>query len=281
MTRIAVAQVSGPSDGGAHNRARANAAAREAFGRGAEIVVLPELIVPGYGWDREQVEAGAEPIDGETANEWAALARDAGGWLAGGFAEREGGAIFNTAVLFGPDGLALHYRKLHLFAGEKEVFTPGDRGLPVVRTPHGVLGICVCYDLRFVETLRILALRGAELVCVPTAWVPGFDSVRWDSDGYAPQARTAIMQANLNQVFVACASQAGGQGDYEFLGSSIVADPRGRCLVGPLAPDRDVVATAEIDLDEARGAHDRGGGVLPREDRRTDVYALEVGGERL
>lgn len=281
MTRVAVAQVSGPADGGAANRERATAAAREAFERDAEIVVLPELIVPGYGWDREQVAAGAEPIDGETAAAWAELARQAGGWVAGGFAERAGDALYNTAVLIGPEGLALHYRKLHLFGGEKDVFTPGDLGLPVAHTPHGVLGLCVCYDLRFVETLRILALRGADLVCVPTAWVGGFDSVRWDSEGYASQARTALMQANLNQVFVACASQAGTQGVHEFLGSSIVGDPRGQCVAGPLAPDRDGLAVVDIDLAAARSAHDRGGGILPREDRRTDVYVLEVGGEKL
>jgi N-carbamoylputrescine amidase len=128
---------------------------------------------------------------------------------------------------------------------------------------------------------RVLALRGAELVCVPTAWVPGFDAERWDADGYCPQAHGALVQANLDQVFVACASQAGVHGDFQFLGSSIVADPRGRCLAGPLAPDRDEIVIAELDLDAARDAHDRGDDVLPRADRRRDVYALVVGLERL
>jgi N-carbamoylputrescine amidase len=281
MTGVAIAQISGPADGGAETRARSIDAAREAFARGAQVVVLPELIVPGYGWRSDVVESGAEPIDGETVSAWTRVAREANGYVAGGLAERDDDSLYNAAVLVGPDGLVLHYRKLHLFAGEKGVFTPGDLGLPIVRTPLGVIGLCVCYDLRFVETLRVLALRGAELVCVPTAWVSGFDAERWDADGYCPQARSALVQANLDQVFVACASQAGAHGDFEFLGSSIVADPRGRCLAGPLAPDRDEIAIADVDLGETRAAHDRGGDVLPRVDRRTDVYALAVGTERL
>jgi N-carbamoylputrescine amidase len=244
-------------------------------------VVLPELIVPGYGWSPEVLDTAAERIDGETVTAWIEVARAAGGYLAAGFAERAGDSLYNTAVLVGPQGLVLHYRKLHLFAGEKGVFTPGDLGLPIARTELGVIGLCVCYDLRFVETLRVLALRGAELVCVPTAWVPGFDADRWDADGYCPQARTTLVQANLDQVFVACASQAGPQGDFEFLGSSIVADARGRCVAGPLPGDRDETAIAELHLGEARTAQDRGGDVLPRLDRRTDVYTLAVGEERL
>jgi predicted amidohydrolase len=281
MTGVAIVQLSGPPDGGVANRERSIESAREAFARGAQIVVLPELIVPGYGWRREIVHADAEPIDGDTVNAWTQVARDADGYVAGGFAERDGDMLYNAAVLVGPQGLALRYRKLHLFAGEKAVFTPGNLGLPVAHTPLGVVGLCVCYDLRFVETLRVLALRGADLVCVPTAWVAGFDAERWDTDGYCPQARSALVQANLDQVFVACASQAGMQGDFEFLGSSIVADPRGRCLAGPLPRDRDELAIADLDLGETHAAHDRGGDVLPRDDRRTDVYALAVGRERL
>ena len=281
MSRIAIAQLSGPPDDAASNRIRSLAALHEAFERGADVVVLPELIVPGYSWDADVLASTAEPLDGDTVTAWTDAARAAGAYVAGGFAERDGPRIYNSAVLVGPDGLVLHYRKLHLFAGEKAVFAPGDRGLPVARTPLGILGLCVCYDLRFVETLRVLALRGAELVCVPTAWVPGFDAERWDSDGFCPQARSALVQANLDQVFVACASQAGRIGPFEFLGSSIVADARGHCVAGPLPGDRDVTVLTEIDLGDARAAHDRGGDVRPLSDRRTDVYSLSVGGESL
>ncbi|MEA2280014.1 MAG: hypothetical protein QOK21_621 [Solirubrobacteraceae bacterium] len=281
MTTLALAQLSGPPDGGVENRGRSVRMAADAFERGADLVVLPELIVPGYDLRADRVAAAAEPVDGDTVAAWTALAREAGGYVAGGFAERDGDAIYNTAVLVGPDGVIVHYRKLHLFSAERGVFTPGDLGLPVVATPVGRIGLCVCYDLRFVETLRILALEGAELVCVPTAWVSGFDTSRWDGDGYCSQARAALVQANLNQVYVACASQAGAQEDREFLGSSILADPFGACAAGPLPGDRDELVLVEVDLADATRAQDRGGGVRPRADRRTDVYGLDVGGRRL
>ena len=278
MTRVAAVQVSGPADGGAVNRERTVHGAREAFAAGAEVVVLPELIVPGYGWDRDALAGGAEGLDGPTIEAWVGVAREAGGLVSGGFAERDGDALYNSAVLVDGDGVVLHYRKLHLFSGERDLLTPGDLGLPVASTAVGVIGLCVCYDLRFVETLRALALQGAELVCVPTAWVPGFDSELWDEQGFCPQARGALMQANLDQVAIACASQAGVRGGMRFLGSSIVADGSGRCLAGPSPGDGDDIAIADVDL---AGHHDRGAGIRPRADRRTDVYGLALGDRRL
>lgn len=279
--RVGVAQVSGPPGSAQDNRERTVLAARGLFEEGAQVVVLPELAVPGYGWDPSVMVPGAEPLLGETVTAWTALAREYAGYLAGGFAERDGDRVYNSAVLVGPEGIVLHYRKLHLFAGEKQLFTPGDRGLPVARTAHGTVGVCICYDLRFVETLRVLALRGAELVCVPTAWVKGFDRTQWDEDGFAPQARGALLQANLDQVYVACASQAGKPAAHLFLGSSLIADPHGGCVLGPLPADRDVSAIAELDMAQVRAARNRGDGILPRRDRRDDVYGLIIDGDRL
>ena len=281
MTVVALAQASGPVGAAAANRAKGLTAATAAFDQGADIVVLPELLIPGYDWDRGRLEAGAETLDGPSVSAWTELAARHRGWIAAGFAERDGDRLFNTAVLVGSEGVVLHYRKLHLFSGEKGVFAPGDRGLPIATTPHGRIGLCICYDLRFVETLRALSLAGAELVCVPTAWVPGFDTVRWDAEGFCPQARVAAMQANLDGVFVACASQAGEWGERSFLGSSVLADPRGRCLIGPLPGDADALALAEIDLSSEAGARDRGADIRPRDDRRDDVYSLLLDGRSL
>jgi predicted amidohydrolase len=253
-------------------------AARSLFDRGARVVVLPELIVPGYRLERDHLEAGAEPLDGPATRAWRELAVRAEGFIAAGFCERAGDRLYNSAVLIGPEGIALHYRKLHRFAAEKEIFAPGDLGLPVVRTEAGVIGLCVCYDLRFVETVRILALQGAELVCVPTAWLPGFDQQRWDSEGYCPQARGAVLQANLDQVHIACASQAGPANGLHFLGSSVVCDPYGAVPLGPLSGDQPELALATIDLDAVARSHDRGALINPFEDRRSDVYGLSVAG---
>jgi N-carbamoylputrescine amidase len=265
----------------AEGRAQCGAAAAAAFDDGADLVVLPELIAGGYRLDRAHQARVAEPFDGPTVQAWCALARRYGGHVVGGFAERDGDAIFNTAVLVGADGVLLHYRKLHLFRGERDVFEPGDLGLPVRTTPLGRIGLCICYDLRFVETLRILGLEGAQLVCVPTAWVPGFDAGRWDDAGMSPQGQAALVQANLNQVFVACASQVGAVGELSFLGSSLVCGPDGACLAGPMPRDREARQVVDLDLGAADASQARAADIHPRDERRRDVYALAIDGRRL
>ncbi len=279
MTRpltVALAQVTGRPYAPDENRELAVSTARRAFERGAQLVVLPELIVPGYVSDRSRLAGIAEPLEGPTTAAWHELAGEYGGWIAGGFCEREADLLYNTAVLVGPDGVAVHYRKLHPFRDEKQAFEPGNLGLPVAELPFGRVGLCVCYDLRFVEVVRLLALRGAELVLVPTAWVAGFDSERWDDRGYAPQARGALLQANLSQVFIACASQVGEAGGVEFLGSSIVADPFGKAVAGPLPAAEPALELVTIDLAQAKEAQVRDPLIRPRQDRRSDVYELSL-----
>jgi predicted amidohydrolase len=276
---IALAQVTGEPYAADANRELSVRTARAAFVDGADLVVLPEMIVPGYVADAERLGSLAEPLDGPSVEAWSELAAEHGGFIAAGFCERDGDRLFNTAVVVGGDGVALHYRKLHLFREEKHAFAPGDLGLPVAELPFGKVALCVCYDLRFVETVRILALEGAELVCVPTSWLAGFDSERWDERGMAPQANGALLQANLDQVFIACASQAGGELD--FLGSSILAGPRGELLDGPLPGAEEQVSLTEIDLDEAVAAQTRDPLITPRADRRTDLYGISVGGRVL
>ena len=267
VARIAIAQITGQPLAADSNRARTREVAEHAFAEGARLVVLPEMIVPGYCVDAAGLAEIAEPIDGPTVTAWCATAA------------AHGDALFNTAVLIGPDGLALHYRKLHLFDREKEICQPGDRGLPTVDTAIGTIGLCVCYDLRFVEVVRAFALQGVEIVAVPTAWVTGFDKRMWDNEGYCPQARGAAVQANLNQVYIACASQAGSNGEIDFLGSSLIVDPWGKPLVGPLGGDKETVVSAAVDAGAVTQARERGGLISPRADRRTDVYQLSVGGE--
>jgi len=278
---IGLAQITGAPYDAEANRELTLGAAGELFGRGAELVVLPELIVPGYVADREPLLEVAEPIDGPSVAAWRGLAAEHGGWIAAGFAERDGDELFNSVAVVGPDGLDLHYRKLHPFRDEKHAFAPGDLGLPTAELPFGRIGVCVCYDLRFVEVVRALALSGAELVLVPTAWVPGFDRQRRDADGFAPQARGALLQANLSQVFIVCASQAGSCGETEFLGSSLLCDPYGRPAAGPLPGTEDELALATVDLGAVEAAQTRDPLIRPRADRRTDVYGIVLDGRTL
>lgn len=278
---VGLAQITSTVGAPEDNRARCTVAVREAAAGGAGIIVLPELVVPGYTADAEVLAAAAEPVDGPTVAGWRALAEETGALVVGGFCERGTDLPYNSVVAVDARGVVLHYRKLHLFGAEKSCFAPGDLGLPVVDTPVGRLGVCVCYDLRFVEVLRVLALRGAEVVCVPTAWVAGFDTVADQRTHGCAQSDGAQLQANLNQVFVACASQSGPGDACTFLGSSLLAGPTGAALSGPRSRTEQWVGTCVIDLDEVARAQDRGGGITPRADRRTDVYGLSYLGQDL
>ncbi len=276
-TALSVVQMRGEVGRTAENRARTVTRIEEAAATGARLVVLPELVVPGYTTDAASLAAAAEPLDGPTVAAWTDAARRTGALVAGGFCEREGDRLYNAAVIAGETGVLLHYRKLHLFDREKLVFTPGDKGLGVARTPLGVVGLCVCYDLRFVEVARALALQGAEIVAVPTAWVGGFDGRLHDGEGLIGQARGAILQANLNQIVLACASQSGSDGATRFLGQSLIADPYGQLLAGPVPEADERIATAMVDPGLSRQAQARSELIRPRADRRTDVYGLKVG----
>jgi predicted amidohydrolase len=280
-TTVALAQLTGEPFEPDRNRVDAAEAIRRGFAAGAEMIVLPEMVIPGYVADSERLGPIAEPLDGPTVESWRTLAAEGVGYIAGGFCESYGDQLFNTAVVVGPEGVVLHYRKLHLFSEEKNAFAPGDLGLPIVELPFGTVGLCVCYDLRFVETARALALQGAELILVPTAWLTGFDQVKWLENGLAPQAEGAVLQANLNQTFIACASQAGTRGELDFLGSSVLVGPTGALILGPLSGTADDLAIATIDMDDAERAQRRSELITPRADRRTDVYGVSVGGRVL
>jgi len=287
----------------ARSRERSIAVVREAFRGGADVVVLPELAVPGYDIVGPVLRAGAERLDGPTVEGWRAAAREGGGYVAGGFCEEESGQLFNAAVLVDGDGVVGHYRKAHLFSEEKLHLSPGNLGFPVTSTRHGTIGLCVCYDLRFVEVVRLLALQGADLVLVPTAWVAGYDPELEARSPASPRqpARHApalsgpeglgtpwpqqvvglAVQSNLSQVFIAAASFAGASQSTQFLGHSVVAGPYGEVLAGPCAADTEEICYVAVDLDEAAAARTRMPLVKPRDDRRLDLYAIDYLGRRL
>lgn len=259
------------------NRASTCAAIRDASGRGADLVVLPELASSGYrltGW--REAHAAAETIPGPATDAWREEAAAGDCFVVGGICERAGHRLYNSVAVVGSEGVIGLYRKLHLFAEERLLFAPGDAGLPVVDLPFGRVGVIVCYDLRFPEALRILALQGADLVAIPTAWAPGFDRTP-PPDGIIDQVHAAAVQANLNQVFVAAASRVGADGDLTYLGSSVVIDPHGRYVFGPASREEAVVEVLELDLAEARRAKVRHPLITPLADRRTDVYGELLG----
>ncbi|MGH8962996.1 MAG: carbon-nitrogen hydrolase family protein [Jatrophihabitantaceae bacterium] len=258
------------------NVALTTAAIESAVAGGADVVVLPELAASGYLLDGAALRPVAESVaaPGPVLSAWSRAAAAHGVTVVGGFAEVTDGELYNSAAVIGPDGaIAGLYRKLHLFGAERGVFTPGDTGLPIIELDGLRLGVLICYDLRFPEALRILALRGANVVAVPTAWVRGFDAEpAQGSESRVGQVDGALVQANLNGVFVGCADQVGSSGPHTFLGRSVLADPFGRPLVGPLDARTPDVTVAQLDLGAVVAARNRGSGVRPIRDRRTDVY---------
>jgi N-carbamoylputrescine amidase len=275
--RVAIAQLDLPAGKLDDNRQRIVDAIRTATDQGASLIVLPELAQSGYRLDDwREAHSVAETIPGPTTEVWRAEAERANCYIIGGICERDGNALYNSVAIVGPEGVMAIYRKLHLFMDERLIFQPGDVGLPVVTLPFGRVGVVVCYDLRFPEAMRVLALQGADLVAVPTAWAPGFDRTP-PPDGIIDQVKAAAVQANLNQVWVACASRSGADGDLGYLGSSVVVNPHGRIEYGPAPRDQEVIEVIEIDMAEARHAKVRHPLITPLADRRTDVYGDMLG----
>ena len=139
---------------------------------GAQIIVLPELCSSGYVFEsRAEAASLADAYDdGETTSLWQGLAKDLGVYIVGGFAESAAGQLFNAAAVIGPRGRIGLFRKVHLWGDENLFFSPGDLGFPIFPTEFGTIGVGICYDGWFPEFYRTCALKGAELVCVPTNW---------------------------------------------------------------------------------------------------------------
>lgn len=281
-TRVALEQVAVTAGAVEHNRALALARSRTALSGGADVVVLPELVIPGYLVDPDAIAKVAEPVDGPSVAALSEVAAEGDGLIAFGFAERAGTEYFNSVVLVDGSGPILHYRKLHLFDHEKNAYAPGDLGLPVVDTAFGRMGVCICYDLRFVEVLRILALADADLVLAPAAWVAGFDAPGHGQRG-TRHAESVVAQANLNQVAVVAVSQVTLDPTVEptTLGGSVACDAFGNALAGPLTRTEAASAMADVDIARGRAARVRSPLIRPRDDRRTDLYGISYRGQVL
>ena len=219
--RIALCQCP-PTDGDEEAAlARIAAALATAAAGGATLLVMPELVLPGY--NRPDLHGDrAQPAGGAWEARLGELAREAGCGLALGWAEREGGRVFNTAGCFDPEGrLLARYRKRQLFGPmEARSFVPGAT-LGTFRLEGLRAGLLVCYDVEFAETVRALAEAGAELILVPTANPRGYDAVaRTLLPARALETGTTIVYANY------CGAEAG----LAFGGLSTVVGPDGEAL---------------------------------------------------
>lgn len=211
----------------------------EAADRGAQLVCLQELFRTQYFCQREDTALFdlAEPIPGPTTEALAAAAaRHRVGIVGSVFERRAPGLFHNTAVLLEADGsLRARYRKMHIpddpLYYEKYYFTPGDLGFDAHDLAGARVGALVCWDQWYPEAARLTALRGAEVLCYPTAigWHPHEKA----EFGPAQHEAWQLMQrahAVANGVFVVVANHVGLEGQIEFWGGSFVADPFGRIL---------------------------------------------------
>jgi predicted amidohydrolase len=237
--RAGLAQWTPGRDPGANLRTAEQALA-DLAARGCDLAVLPELWLCGYrsGTLGADARAAAEPIDGPVQQRLAAAARAAGMVVcAGSFPELDGGRLFNTAVVYGPDGaLALRHRKGCLYGAEPEVFQPGSAVSAADIAGLGRAGLCICFDGDFPETGRALRGAGAGLVLHPSAYEAGAESW-WDTIYPA--------QALCNGQWWISANQHGGAGADRMLGGSRIIAPDGRTVAA--APrHRDQVDAPEL-----------------------------------
>jgi predicted amidohydrolase len=234
--RLAVFQGPLASGSVADNLAVMAATARAAA---ADLLVFPELFLTGYNIGADRLRALAEPVDGASAHAAAEIAKAAGVALLYGYPERgQDGKIYNAAMLISRDGERLaNFRKLHLFgAMENEVFTAGEEAAVMAEIDGVKLGILICYDVEFPETVRGLALRGADLVAVPTALMRTYE--------FVPRMLIAT-RAFENSVCVAYANHCGSEGDLVYPGESCIAGPDGDMLAR--AGDGESLIHADLD----------------------------------
>lgn len=253
------------------NLAEMEARIREAHAKGADLVVLPELADSGYVFESlDETAQLARPIpDGESAQRLCALAAELGLHIVSGLAEVYAGKFYNSAMLCGPGGHIGTYRKLHLWYRENLFFEPGNLGLPVFDTPLGRIGMAICYDGWFPETFRELSAAGAEIVCVPTNWVPMPEQ---DPEVEAMANVLHKAAAHSNGLYIACADRVGTERGQPFIGQSLILDATGWPLAGPASRTDEAILIAKVSpaaLREKRQLNEFNNIVG---DRRTDVY---------
>jgi predicted amidohydrolase len=213
------------------NRARASEAIARAARSGAQLIVLPELCVTGYGFaDECEARELGEPADGPTLSGWREQAQADGIVIVGGFCELDDeGRPRNSAAVVDRSGIRGVYRKSHLWDREQLMFVAGSAPPPVFDTEAGRIGLAICYDAFFPEMMRALALGGAEVIAVPmNSPITGPPATP-----LAAEIVLALAAAHVNRVFVAQADRTGTERGIEWAQASVICDPWGSVLAGP------------------------------------------------
>ena len=192
----------------------------EGVDQGAELLVLPELCNTGYvfrSW--KELEALSEDIpNGRTTQTLIRFAEESSLYIVAGLCEKADGRYYNSAALVGPEGFIANYRKTHLFNEENLWFSKGDAPFQVYNTSKVRIGIMICFDWFFPEVIRILALKGAQILCHPSNLI-------------LPYCQEALLGAAVqNRVFIITANRMGTERGVEFTGMSQIVDPNMKVL---------------------------------------------------
>lgn len=240
-------------------------AVRRLSGLQADLIVLPELFTSGYQFvSKQEVQDLAEEIPkGPTTGRLIELARDRKMIIVAGLPERKGKRCYNSSVLIGPRGFVAVYRKIHLFHEEKLWFSPGDIEFRVHQVGGVVIGMMICFDWFFPESVRSLALAGAEIICHPSNLVLP----------YCPDAM--VIRCLENRVFGVTANrigaeQRGAKPQLIYIGQSEVVSPKGLILYRA-KPDEEDLTVVEVNPKEARNKRINAYNDLFR-DRKTKFY---------
>jgi predicted amidohydrolase len=241
--RVAVAQIDPKLGEPGRNLDVCVARMEEAAAARAELIVLPECAIPGYMFDSpEEAMPFAEEVPGPSTEVLEREARRLRVHVVCGMLEREGDALRNAAVFVGPDGLIGKYWKTHLpFLGVDRFAVPGDE-LPVYETPLGRIGVEICYDLRFPEVTRTLALKGADVVAHPTNFP------------MAARIQTELItvaRAAENRIYLLTANRSGKERWAEFCGRSQIVDPYGVRLA-ETGVEGETLLVADVEVEKAR-----------------------------
>ena len=211
-----------------------------------ELLVLPEFFATGYQFTSvDEVKELAEPIqDGLTTEFFLDLSHEKEMYIVAGLPERDGDTFYNSAVITGPEGLIGTYRKTHLFFEEKLYFSPGNTGFKVWNTKMGLIGIMICFDWIFPESMRALALLGAEVIAHPANLVLP----------HCPQAMP--IRCLENRVFAITANRTGSESrkegqTFKFIGQSQIISPGGEVLI-KASENEEELLTINIHPQEAR-----------------------------
>ncbi|MFK7894175.1 MAG: carbon-nitrogen hydrolase family protein [Granulosicoccus sp.] len=207
---------------------RLEQAASDASAHGSDILLTPECGITGYDISQQQAQTVAFARRGPTAERIAVIARRYSLAILYGFMEADNNTRYNSVQLVSAEGeTLLNYRKTHLWGDlDRALFSAGEQLAPVVSYQGWQLSTLICYDVEFPETLRALALGGAELILVPTALMHPYRFVA---------EQMIAVRAAENQVFLAYANLVGKERNTRYEGCSVIAGPEGNVLAR--APD--------------------------------------------